>query len=239
MSLLGVVFAILAAFAALRVAIAALRPAAPRRARTVVVLGSGGHTAEMLRLLRKLDFDRYAPRTYVVAATDAMSAAKAETFERQRAEQGGAASRAGAAEGASASAAGGGSASAGAPPPSCPYRVVRIPRSREVGQSFVTSVFTTLWAMAFAAWVAAAARPDVVLTNGPGTCLPVVLAAKALWLLGACRGKVIYVESIARVYRLSLTGKILYALRLADAFFVQWEELQERFPRAVYVGRLM
>lgn len=102
-----------------------------------------------------------------------------------------------------------------------------------------------------------------------------------------CRGRVVYVESIARVYRLSLSGKILYHARLAAPFFVQvrvraeegragqgaacccglpwcwavcgavpfpplplptrpffclalqWEELRERYPRAVYAGRLM
>ncbi len=40
-------------------------------------------------------------------------------------------------------------------------------------------------------------------------------------LLGVCRGRVVYVESIARVYRLSLSGKILYHARLAAPFFVQ------------------
>ena len=34
--------------------------------------------------------------------------------------------------------------------------------------------------------------------------------------LGLARGRVVYVESIARVYRLSLTGKLLYHLRLTD-----------------------
>lgn len=234
MSFLGVLFAIFAAFAAVRAAVAALRPAAPRRARTVVVLGSGGHTAEMLRLLRTLDFDRYSPRTYVVAETDAMSASKAQAFELQRSGAGtdaGAASAGGSGAVSSSSAREGGVVSS--------YRVVRIPRSREVGQSFVTSVFTTLWALAFSAWVALSTRPDVVLTNGPGTCLPIVVATKALWLLGLCRGRVVYVESIARVYRLSLTGKIFYKLRLADAFFVQWPELLGAFPRARHVGRLM
>lgn len=49
----------------------------------------------------------------------------------------------------------------------------------------------------------------------------------------------IYVESIARVQKLSLTGAILYKARLADAFFVQWEELARSLPRALYLGRLM
>ena len=52
------------------------------------------------------------------------------------------------------------------------------------------------------------------------------------------RGQIIYFESIARVSSLSLSGKILYDLRLADLFFVQWPDLQQRFPRALYAGRL-
>ncbi|KAI3758187.1 hypothetical protein L6452_05740 [Arctium lappa] len=47
------------------------------------------------------------------------------------------------------------------------------------------------------------------------------------------------VESIARVKRLSLSGFLLYKLRMADQLFVQWPQLQKQYPRAHYVGRLM
>ena len=50
--------------------------------------------------------------------------------------------------------------------------------------------------------------------------------------------RIIYVESIARVRKLSLSGTILYWSRMADKFFVQWPELQQRFPRSTYAGRL-
>jgi beta-1,4-N-acetylglucosaminyltransferase len=46
------------------------------------------------------------------------------------------------------------------------------------------------------------------------------------------------VESIARVRKLSLSGTILYYTRMADRFLVQWPELQRRFPRSIYAGRL-
>jgi beta-1,4-N-acetylglucosaminyltransferase len=48
----------------------------------------------------------------------------------------------------------------------------------------------------------------------------------------------IYIESIARVHRLSLSGKILYHLRLSDSLLVQWPELQAKYPRAHYAGRV-
>ncbi|EFN51637.1 hypothetical protein CHLNCDRAFT_27798, partial [Chlorella variabilis] len=114
-----------------------------------------------------------------------------------------------------------------------------IPRSREVGQSFLSSVPTTLKALWAAVAVVLDHQPDLVLMNGPGTCIPIAAAAWLFRLLGVCGGKVVYVESIARVYRLSLSGKILYHARLAHTFFVQWEELLQRYPRATYAGRLM
>lgn len=48
-----------------------------------------------------------------------------------------------------------------------PYSVVRIPRSREVGQSFVTSVWTTLWALGHSVGVVLRFRPDVVSAARP------------------------------------------------------------------------
>ena len=50
--------------------------------------------------------------------------------------------------------------------------------------------------------------------------------------------KVIYVESIARVAKLSLSGWILYNSHLTDAVFVQWPELQAKYPRSIYAGRV-
>lgn len=50
--------------------------------------------------------------------------------------------------------------------------------------------------------------------------------------------RIVYVESIARVESLSLSGKVLYHTRMADAFFVQWPHLQQRFPRSMYRGSL-
>lgn len=70
--------------------------------------------------------------------------------------------------------------------------------------------------------------PDLVLTNGPATGLVVVLAA---WFMKFWYGKMvedklhtIYVESFARVSGLSLSGKIIDRLGLADKFLVQWEK---------------
>lgn len=50
---------------------------------------------------------------------------------------------------------------------------------------------------------------------------------------------IFYVESIARVQRLSLSAFLVYELRMADQVFVQWPQLKSKYPRAHYVGRLM
>jgi beta-1,4-N-acetylglucosaminyltransferase len=48
---------------------------------TLIILGSGGHTAEMLNLLAVLQKDRFNPRFYIAAATDNMSLQKAMLLE--------------------------------------------------------------------------------------------------------------------------------------------------------------
>lgn len=73
-------------------------------------------------------------------------------------------------------------------------------------------------------------RPDVVLSTGPSVAVPICVLGR---LLGA---KVVFVETGSRVTALSTTGRIMY--RVAHLFFVQWPELLERYPRAIYAGRL-
>ncbi|KAG2422017.1 hypothetical protein HYH02_015543, partial [Chlamydomonas schloesseri] len=85
-----------------------------------------------------------------------------------------------------------------------------------------------------------------VLVNGPGTCIPSArrrsrtVSGLDHWVrvLGLAQTQVVYVESIARTRRFSLSAKLLYHLRMADLLFVQWEQLAKTYPRAVYAGRL-
>ena len=230
LALVWLALALVVANLALRVVVVALtapprRPADGPPLRTLVVLGSGGHTAEMFALLRALPPSRYAPRSYVLADTDSTSAAKVDAHE--------AAIGARLAQDETVDDA--------ALELLSDHALVRVPRSREVGQSFVTSAFTTARATIHAVGLVWREAPDVVVTNGPGTCLPICLAAFASRVLGrrANASAVVYVESVCRVRRLSLTGEILYRLRIADALFVQWEGLLAKYPRAKYAGRVM
>lgn len=73
-------------------------------------------------------------------------------------------------------------------------------------------------------------RPDLVISTGALATVPALLLGHAF---GA---KVVYIESQARMSSLSLTGKLAH--RLADIFFVQWEQLLDDVPGAVYRGML-
>ncbi|CAM6049397.1 unnamed protein product [Sphagnum compactum] len=183
---------------------------------TLFVLGSGGHTAEMLSLVGALNLQRYAPRYYIAAVTDSMSLTRAATLEDhlQKCAL---------------------STSSSSQKP----KFYQVYRSREVGQSYFTSVVTTLLAMMHALWLVAHIRPDVILCNGPGTCLPICMAGFLLKVVGVKWVVIVYVESIARVKKLSLTGLLLYKLGVSDQFFVQWSQLKARFPNTIYMGRLM
>ena len=219
--------AVLVAIIALRVLHVAFAPP-PRRPldgpplRTTIVLGSGGHTAEMFALLRALSPRRYAPRHYIIADTDTTSLVKAEAHEAAVGESLADASDVDDDELATAS----------------EYAVTRIPRAREVGQGWVHSFFTTMRAMFSAFRAVFAEKPDAVLCNGPGTCVPWSRRISVMRVIAAATPAVVYVESAARTKTMSLTGRILYATRLADEVFVQWEGLARKFPRAKYAGRV-
>jgi UDP-N-acetylglucosamine:LPS N-acetylglucosamine transferase len=74
-------------------------------------------------------------------------------------------------------------------------------------------------------------RPKAILSAGAGIAVPVSVFGR---LLGV---KIIYVETATRVHTLSMTGRIMY--HVAHLFFVQWEPLKEKYPEAVFAGRLL
>ncbi len=71
-------------------------------------------------------------------------------------------------------------------------------------------------------------RPQVVICTGVLAMIPMCLLCK---IFG---GKLIYLESFAKVTSPTETGKLLY--KFADRFYVQWESMQEIYPEAIYLG---
>ncbi|XP_015752686.1 PREDICTED: LOW QUALITY PROTEIN: UDP-N-acetylglucosamine transferase subunit ALG14 homolog [Acropora digitifera] len=182
-------------------------PGRKKPVKVMVVAGSGGHTTEMMRLVGSLS-PYYKPRIYVLAESDRMSAEKIVNFEKIKTYRS-----------------------------SSEFKILRIPRSREVHQSWLSTILTTLNAVFFSFPLVFGEKPDLLLCNGPGTCIPICLAVFVLKVSGLKDVRMVFVESICRVKTLSLSGKILY--HFADHFFVQWKQLQEKYPNTLYLGRLV
>ncbi|SPC64717.1 related to ALG14 - component of UDP-GlcNAc transferase [Ustilago sp. UG-2017b] len=177
-----------------------------------VFLGSGGHTAELLQLLSALPTDRYTQRIYLVSSGDRFSVDKAKDLERRLCST---------------------SPDKRQDRPSS-AKVIQIPRARRVGQSLLTTPLTLARSVAFCAdhvalrpllrpFTPNPAKPilaDLILMNGPATCVPIVVAVYLLRILGLRSPKLIYVESFARVKSSSLTAKLIRPF--VDRFLLQW-----------------
>lgn len=73
-------------------------------------------------------------------------------------------------------------------------------------------------------------KPKVVISTGAGATLPMLIISK---VFGA---KIIFIESFAKVSSPTITGKIVY--KFCDRFYVQWPELINYYPKAIYRGKL-
>lgn len=71
-------------------------------------------------------------------------------------------------------------------------------------------------------------KPDIIISTGASLAINFALIAKLFGI------KFIYIESISRAEELSLTGKIVYLL--SSEFYVQWPELSEKYPKAIFKG---
>ncbi|GEM08352.1 glycosyltransferase family 1 protein [Rhodotorula toruloides] len=161
----------------------------------------------MMRLVTHLEWRRFSRRTWIISSGDALSQTKALALEKEIG--------------------------------SGEFRILRIPRARRVHQSYLTSPFTTLYSLAFCIWHIAVAPllddrgrrvfADVVLLNGPGSCVPITWAAFLPRLLSLPSPALIYVESLARTRRLSLSAKLVRPF--VDRFFVQWDSLRNELVK--------
>ncbi len=71
-------------------------------------------------------------------------------------------------------------------------------------------------------------KPDIVISTGASIAINFGFSAK---LLGV---KYIFIESISRSKELSISGKIAYLV--SDEFYVQWPELCDKYPKAIFRG---
>ena len=71
-------------------------------------------------------------------------------------------------------------------------------------------------------------KPDVIISTGALATIPMCVLSKIF------RKKVIFIESFAKVTSPTLTGKLIY--KFADQFYVQWEQMKEYYPDAIFKG---
>lgn len=75
-------------------------------------------------------------------------------------------------------------------------------------------------------------KPTMILSTGAGPVVPFAIVARYLF---GCR--ITFVETLTRVQKPSLTGRLMY--RLSHDFFYQWESLRKFFPKGTCGGPLI
>lgn len=175
----------------------------------MIFLGSGGHTGEMMRILTNVDLNNFN-RTWVTSSGDSTSILKCKRYEDGKLT---------------------------ISQNKLDYLVLH--RARTVGESIILSVFSTIRSL-----ISTIKRlydlpqfPSILLLNGPGTSVPLAYIIFLLKFLGLCQTRIIYIESLARVKQLSVSGLLI--LPIADRFIVQWEQLALKYKRAEYYGILI
>ncbi|EAK90456.1 secreted glycosyltransferase, possible transmembrane domain near C-terminus [Cryptosporidium parvum Iowa II] len=125
------------------------------KVKILVVLGSGGHTAELLMLLKDMDLRNKVSLSCVVANTDKFSLEKAinEFSENLKVDKDNVRNY---------------------------VEFYSIKRSREVGQSYFSSVFTTLASFMDSMRILFQDKYDLIMVNGPGTCIPICFGSLIL-----------------------------------------------------------
>ncbi|RYP49306.1 hypothetical protein DL769_011087 [Monosporascus sp. CRB-8-3] len=190
------------------------------------VMGSGGHTSEMLSMIEhSIDTEIGMFRRYIVNEDDVMTKERiialegriGRRFARINANPG-------------------------------VFDIMEIKRARMVHQSWLStpisatksiwSILQAIFAMdgiAMDAGTDADWRfPGAVATNGPGTgflFLAVIHFLKMVRFLPEDHFNTMFVESFARVRSLSFTGKLIHWTNVADFFVVQHEELARRYGK--------
>lgn len=153
--------------------------------KSVFILGSGGHTREMMHILSLL---KPEDPVFIHADSDQLSKERVEKMY-----------------------------------PNAQF--IPIVRARQVKQSYFTAIFTTLRAFFASFKIIKSVNPHVLITNGPGTALPLVVATFILNLFHYTDCKLIFVESYCRIEHLSLTGKICRFF--VDEFIVNWPDIKK------------
>ncbi|KAH3672877.1 hypothetical protein WICPIJ_010006 [Wickerhamomyces pijperi] len=175
----------------------------------MVLLGSGGHTGEMFRLLSSIsELSELGSINWCVSSGDTTSVVQLDNFLKKT-------------------------------NLTKFNSVIQLSRARKVGESWGSSIISTLksFVSSLHSILSLKSYPDVLMVNGPGTAVPLCYLFLIMNVLGISNTKILYVESLARVNQLSLSGRLCYWI--SDRFLVQWPGLTTKYQRAEYHGILV
>ncbi|ODV82580.1 glycosyltransferase family 1 protein [[Candida] arabinofermentans NRRL YB-2248] len=180
----------------------------------MILLGSGGHTGEMIRILSQFKSIEKLHRRYVISSGDQTSLLNISKSEQNGQDN-------------------------GRNTDLIEYMI--LPRARLIGENKISAIFRTSYSFVITVVNLLKLKnegfPDLLLCNGPGTAVPIAYTLFGLKVIGLCKTKIVYVESLARVNKLSLTGLML--LPIANRMIVQWEQLALKYNRCEYHGILV
>lgn len=71
---------------------------------------------------------------------------------------------------------------------------------------------------------------NILFGIGSYLCLPLFMFAKLKGI------KCIYMDSYTRTHDLSLTGKLIYKLKLANKFYVLHTKIHKKYPKTIFIG---
>jgi UDP-N-acetylglucosamine:LPS N-acetylglucosamine transferase len=104
--------------------------------------------------------------------------------------------------------------------------------STKTKKSIRRSIYAFLRTFATTLYLVRTQSVDFLVTVGCSHAVPMFLA-------GRLSGRsTVYIESITRVNKLSMTGKMIYYFRLSTIFIVQWADLKKAYPSS-QVGSIL
>jgi len=74
-------------------------------------------------------------------------------------------------------------------------------------------------------------KPDVIISTGAGVGVPFI------WIGYLLKIPTVFIESITFSDKRSLSGKLVYLF--VDHYYVQWPDLAQKYPKAIYKGQVL
>lgn len=88
---------------------------------------------------------------------------------------------------------------------------------------FIYNIFKSLY-------LYAKIKPKYIISTGTHTAVPICYIGKLF------DSKIIFIETFANRNTKTLSGKLIYPI--SDLFIVQWEEMLEKYPKAILGGAI-